>query len=87
MNAVNAIIKAEDSDLKKALTAAYASLLQTSAWKDLIEYAREEQKKSMERVDSKAASELNIGTVCEERGIRKGIFKIIQYAEQRAEGI
>lgn len=76
-----------DDDIRKRLKTAYASMMVMDAWKDLEQYAADERQMSMERIDNKSASELNIGTVCEERGIRKGIFKLIQHAQQRAEGI
>lgn len=72
---------------KKALADAYNSMMQLAAWKDLERYADDERHASMRRMDDKSASNLSLGEVCEERGIRKGIFKLIQHAQQRAEGI
>jgi hypothetical protein len=64
-----------------------ATMMNMDAWKDLEEWASNERDASIKRVDDRAASDLNIGTVCEERGIRKGILKIIQHANQCKEGI
>lgn len=72
---------------KKALADAYNSMMNLGAWKDLEKYAEDERFMSMRRIDDKSAANLSLGEVCEERGIRKGIFKILQHAQQRAEGI
>lgn len=77
-------IKTEE---KKALADAYNSMMMTSAWKDLERYADGEKESSMKRMDSKSASTLSLGEVCEERGLRKGISKIIDHAKQCREGI
>jgi hypothetical protein len=75
------------NEAKKALANAYAIMMQTDAWKDLERYAIAERDASAKRIDDKPASDLNLGTVCEERGIRKGIFKLIQHAEFCKEGV
>ena len=75
------------SEEKKALAGAYKALMVMPGWIDLEKYAEEERDSSMKRVDSKSANDLSLGYVCEERGIRKGIAKLIQYAKQNAEGI
>jgi hypothetical protein len=75
------------SDEKKERASAYQNMMQMPAWKDLEKYASEERISSMKRMDEKPAAILSLGDVCEERGIRKGIFKIIQHAEQCREGI
>ncbi len=76
-----------NSDERKSIAKAYHDMMQMPAWKELMKYANEERDASVKRVDDKNASDLNIGTVCEERGIRKGIFKLIKHAEQSAEGV
>lgn len=76
-----------NSDEKKSLQSAYQSMMYSAAWLDLERYASDERDASIKRVDDKNASDLNLGSVCEERGIRKGIFKIIKYAQQRGEGV
>lgn len=72
---------------KKKLSHDYAVMMSSEAWKDLVQYAEDERSASIKRVDDKDASDLNIGTVCEERGMRKGMHKLLQHAEQRLEGI
>lgn len=69
------------------LSKAYASMMQMDAWKDLERYAEDEREMSMKRIDDKSARDLSLGEVCEERGIRKGILKVLQHAELRKEGI
>lgn len=65
----------------------YAQMVESAAWKDLERWADAERIESMKRVDDKDASALNLGTVCEERGIRKGLLKLIQHAHFCREGI
>lgn len=72
---------------KKSLTNAYASMMNMDAWEELVRFANSERDASIKRIDDKNAADLNLGTVCEERGIRKGIFKLIQHAEQCREGV
>ncbi len=62
-------------------------MMQSEAWQDLEKYANEERELSMKRMDAKSASDLSLGEVCEERGIRKGIFRVIQHAEFCREGV
>lgn len=71
----------------KSLADSYQLMMKLPAWKDLEAYAESEQLASVLRSDSKAASDLNINFICEERGIRKGIKKIMLHAIQRTEGI
>ncbi len=71
----------------KSLANAYASMMNMNAWQDIVRFANEERDASIKRIDDKSAADLNLGTVCEERGIRKGIFKLIQHAEQCREGV
>lgn len=75
------------SEDKKAHTDAYRTLMNMDAWKDFEQFANAEVDASRKREDSKHASDLTIGYVCEERGIRKGILKLIQHAEQKREGV
>lgn len=65
---------------QKARANNYASLVNTEAWKDLERMAQVELKRSMNSQDNKDAKDLNINTVCEERGYRKGIRWLIQQA-------
>jgi hypothetical protein len=65
----------------------YSAMMQTDAWKDLEKYALNERELSVNKIDAKSAADLSLGEVCEERGIRKGIFKIMQHAAFRKEGI
>ena len=72
---------------KKSMSSAYHSMMVTDAWQDLVAYAKSEIESSYKRMDSKSATELRIGDVCEERGIRKGLLKILQHADFKREGI
>lgn len=72
---------------KKQLSSAYHSMMAMDAWQDLVAYAKEERESSFKRSDSKSAGDLTIGEICEERGIRKGLFKLLQYAEFKREGV
>lgn len=65
----------------------YSSMMSSDAWKDLEAYAQSERERSMKHIDSKSASDLTLGEVCEERGFRKGIMKIFNYAHNRRNGI
>jgi hypothetical protein len=81
------IYNTEEKEAKKARVNAYQTLMQMPGWKDLEKWAENEKFLSMKRMDEKSASSLSLGEVCEERGIRKGIMKILNYAEQCREGI
>ncbi len=72
---------------KKALAAAYQSMMRMPAWEDLERFGNFEREASMQRIDVKPAKDLSLGEVCEERGIRKGIFKIVQRAKQCRDGV
>lgn len=72
---------------KKARMNNYGAMMNMEAWKDLVRYAESERDVSIKSIDDKNAADLNINIVCEQRGIRKGIFKIIQHAEQCREGV
>lgn len=72
---------------KKALSEAYRMMMLLPAWRDLEHYAETEVESSVKRVDNKSASDLTLGYVCEERGVRKGIRKLIQHAEQKRDGV
>lgn len=65
----------------------YRRMMESDGWKDLEAFALRERDQSMQRMDSTSASDLTIGQVCEERGIRKGIMKILQRAQQCREGV
>lgn len=72
---------------RKQLADNYAAMMQMPAWADLQSYLLEERESSVKRSDVKSAAELTIGEICEERGIRKGLNKILQHALFRKEGI
>lgn len=63
----------------------YAALAQSDAWKDVEKWAFEQVKASQELQDAKASRELSLNEVCEERGIRKGMLKLIKHVQQTAE--
>lgn len=58
----------------------YAALVRTDGWRDLETVAKAELNRSMLSLDNKDAKDLNINTVCEERGYRKGIRWVLQQA-------
>lgn len=68
------------TDLPKTLRTAYAEMMNSLAWKDLEAWALDERERSMKSVDSIAAKDLSINHVCEERGYRNGIKKLIDQA-------
>lgn len=72
---------------KEAKAKDYAAMMNMNAWHDLVAYAEAERDSSIKSIDDKSASDLNINIVCEQRGIRKGIFKVIQHAEQCRDGV
>jgi hypothetical protein len=72
---------------RKSLAGAYTHMMTLDAWKDLEKWAMEEEQYSMKRQDDKPAKDLVFAEVCEERGYRKGIKKILDHAAQRKEGI
>lgn len=72
---------------RKQLADNYAAMAQMPAWADLLAYLLEERGASVKRSDVKSAAELTIGEVCEERGIRKGLTKILQHVDFRKEGV
>lgn len=55
-------------------------MMNSPAWKDLEAWALDERDRSMKSVDSIAAKDLSINHVCEERGYRNGIKKLIDQA-------
>jgi hypothetical protein len=70
---------------QKAAASHYKQLVASAAWQSLEKMAEEQCESSMTIQDNKAASDLNINTVCEERGFRKGIRWLIQQAKIKAE--
>lgn len=74
-------------DAKQSRASDYAAMMNMAAWSDLVAYAEAERDASIKSIDDKSAADLNINVVCEQRGIRKGIFKLIQHAEQCREGV
>ena len=64
----------------------YLALTNSHAWKDLESWATHEADASMKSIDNTPATELNLGKVCEERGYRRGLMRIIQQAKFMAEG-
>ena len=72
---------------RKPLANAYAQMMDSPAWKDLEKWAMDESDRSMKAQDAKPAVEMIINEVCEERGYRNGLRRLIQHASQRKEGI
>jgi hypothetical protein len=71
---------------KTARQIEYANLMNMPAWKDIEKWANEEAERSMRMMDAISAKDLSVNHVCEERGLRKGIFKVIRYVKDQAEG-
>lgn len=65
---------------------AFSVLVRSNAWQRLEAWVAHEVDSSIRLQDAKPADELNLGTVCEERGIRKGMMRVIQEAKGKAEG-
>lgn len=65
----------------------YAAMMSSEAWKDLEKWAKEESAASHQRMDDTAASELNLAVICEERGLRKGIEKLLKHADYCRAGV
>lgn len=63
----------------------FEAMLNTDAWKRLEQWADEERERSRDIIDSIPAKDLNSNHVCEERGIRKGMMKLVQQAHFFAE--
>lgn len=72
---------------RKYKSKAYSRMMEDEAWQDLEQYAKNEQTASLKRIDDKPAADLSINSVCEERGFRKGILKILQHANECRNGI
>lgn len=77
----------EEKQSKKAMADAYIVMMQTAAWKDLEKFALDQIQSSMDTEDTKSSSDVTLGFVCEEKGYRKGIKRLIQHAKQRREGV
>jgi hypothetical protein len=65
---------------QKRRSSNFAALINTDGWRELEREAQREISRSMGSMDNKAAQDLNINTVCEERGYRKGIRWLLQQA-------
>ena len=69
-----------------SLKGQFEAMLATDAWKALESWVAHECDESMKRHDNKSAADLIINEVCEDRGIRKGMRKVLQQAHFFAEG-
>lgn len=65
----------------------YLALFNSEVWKDLEAFMNQEREASMKRIDSKSAADLTLGEVCEERGIRKGLLKVLMHVNNRKNGM
>lgn len=74
------------TDEKKELANAYRTLMDMPAWKNLESYIHTQKNLSLEKEDNKTASDLTLGFVCQERGIRKGLQMLLDYASRCREG-
>lgn len=64
----------------------FTQMINSEAWKELVRWAEEEKERSMSAIDAIPAKDLSANHVCEERGVRKGIQKLINQAHYCAEG-
>lgn len=72
---------------KKSFANAYASLMEMAAWRDVVQFIKDEKAQSIKRLDDKSAKDVSLSEYCEERGYRKGLEKILQHAEFRKSGV
>jgi len=72
---------------RKALSDAYFAMVQMDAWEDLERFIVDEREASVRRSDTRSAAEITLAEVGEERGIRKGLDKILKHVMFRKEGI
>lgn len=68
-----------DNEKAKAIERAnsYRDMCNLWAWKDLVRIIEEEKIASVTRCDSIPTKEMSLSLVSEERGIRKGLNKIL----------
>ena len=71
---------------RKAKAQMYTSLMLTDGWRDLMKFAEFERELSTKRIDNLSSSDITLGVVFEERGIRKGLALLIRHAEYCREG-
>lgn len=64
----------------------FEAMIASDAWKALEAWVAHECDESMRRHDSKPANDLKINEYCEDRGIRKGMRKVLQQAHSFSEG-
>lgn len=64
----------------------YTQMIASKAWADFEKWANSELARSRDIIDAINAKDLNVNQVCEERGYRNGIRRMIQEARARAEG-
>jgi len=71
---------------KKVYSESFSSMMGSDAWKMVEEFAKEEKKLSYERMDSKTMKDLSLSEIAMEIGLRKGIDKILRYADLKRSG-
>ena len=75
------------SEEKNNLSKAYASMMQMDAWRDLASFVDLEVSASLHNQDNRPLSELTLIEAAEQRGIRKGMRKVLRQAEFNREGV
>jgi cell wall assembly regulator SMI1 len=68
------------------LKSQFEAMLASEAWKKLEQWVAEEQERSITIVDAIPAKDISSNHYCEERGLRKGMAKVLQQAHFFAEG-
>lgn len=64
----------------------FVDLIHTEAWLHMEKWIEEECQRSIDRLDIVDAKDLNINLVCEQRGYRNGLRKVIRELRGLAEG-
>ena len=64
----------------------FQDLVKLDAWRELEKWIDQECQNSMKRMDNIDAQDLKLNQVCEERGYRNGLRKVLREVRQRAEG-
>ena len=71
---------------RRGLGSSYQQMTDLDAWKDLEAYIKEQRETSIKLLDDRSPKDLTLGEVCEERGIRKGMLKILSHVESMKSG-
>lgn len=64
----------------------FHDLIKMEAWKHMENWIEDECQRSIDRLDIVDAKDLNINLVCEQRGYRNGLRKVVRELKGLAEG-